>query len=185
MDPYIGHHALHPELRVEPADIAAREPARVVGFVLDPQPHPPLRRFLDRELHLVHVLRGKVLRLAPPRRKVHHEDPIGRKLVEIPDDSRPDLLGVGPVPTRERLNRPVFVRRRLEVRRNLAQRRRRDLLPRPLRRQNRGQQRNHGKRNQYLLHLRLHRNCILSANSSEVPDAQVANAMLYSEQEAR
>ena len=121
VDADIGDDALHAELRILPADIAAGEPAGVVGFVLDPQPHAPLGRFLDGEFHLVHVFRRKVLRLAASRREVHHEDAIGCKLVEIADDPCPDLLRVGAVPTGKRLDGAVFVRRRFEIRGHIAE----------------------------------------------------------------
>jgi len=54
----IGQHALHAELRVLLSDLAARKPAGVVGFILEPNLHPPLLGLLDHELHLRHVLPG-------------------------------------------------------------------------------------------------------------------------------
>ena len=155
VDPYVRVEPLHGQLGVLLADLAARKPAGVVVFVLDPQLHPALLGFLNYKLHLVHVLRREVLGLAAPRRHVHHENAIGRQPVEILDDSCPNFTWVGAVPTLERLNGAVFARRRFEVPGGLGQRRNRDLLPRPLRRQRGGQQRNQSKHTRNPFHRNL------------------------------
>ncbi len=77
----------------------------------------------------VHVLRRKILRLAASRRKVHYEDPVGRQTVEIAHDSLADFSRIGTVPTGERLDGAVFVRRCFEVRGDVADREDRYLLP--------------------------------------------------------
>jgi hypothetical protein len=117
--------------------IAAGKPARVVALVLDPQPHVPLRRLRDGELHLVHVSRRKVRRFArraPSRRQVHDEEAIGRQPVEVAHNVRPHHCRVRAVPACKRQDRSILPRRGFEVRRCLAHRRHRNLLPRTLRR---------------------------------------------------
>ena len=83
-DAHIGDDPLHAQLRVLLNDLAAGKPAGVVGFVLQPQLHPPFGRFLDRNLHQAHVLRRKVLRVgvrAAYRRHVDDEYAVGREPV--------------------------------------------------------------------------------------------------------
>ena len=103
-DARIGHNSLHGQLRILLADKASGKATGVVGFVLDPQLHPPLGQFLGHELYLVHVLRREVCRRSTPRRHVHHEDSVGGKPVQILDDPGHPVLGVPTVPTEKRLD---------------------------------------------------------------------------------
>jgi hypothetical protein len=128
-----GHH-LHGQLRVALGDVAIGKSARVVGLVLHPHPHVALRRLRHDELHLIHMSVGKIRRLArpsAPRREVEQEHAIGRHAVQVRRDALVQRVHICAVPSLEGLDRPILMRRRLEVLRRLRHRRHRNLLPRP------------------------------------------------------
>ena len=136
-DSRIGDDALHGELRIILADLAAGEAAGVVALVRQPHLHAALARLFHGELHEREMLGRKVLgRHAARGGEVDDVDSVGDQLVELPHDARlgqfvaPD----GPV------DGAVFARRRAEIGGRLADRGNRDLLPRPLRRQSQRQQ---------------------------------------------
>src|ERR1035438_4794847 len=85
-------------------------------------------------------------------RMVGGKAPCPREPVETLDDPLPPLAGVRAVPARKRLDGSVFVRRRFEVGGDFAQGWNRDLLPRALRQQNEGQERNQSKRLRHPFH---------------------------------
>ena len=133
----VGGHHLHPKLRVTVLDISAGEAAGIVRLILDPEAHVPLGRLRGDELHLVHVSRREVRRFARrflSRREVEDKHPIGRHAVQIGRDALLERDLVRAVPSCKRRDRPILVRRRLEVGRNLAHRGHRNLLPGALRR---------------------------------------------------
>ena len=131
----VRHDVLHPKLRIALRDISSGKSARIVALVLDPHPHVALRQFAHNVLHQVHVARRKVRRLAvrhiaPPGRKVDHEDAVRLHLVQVEGDPLSHVSLVRAVPALELLHRAILARRRDEVRRNLRRRRHRNHLPR-------------------------------------------------------
>src|ERR1700678_567474 len=73
----VGDDILHAEFGVSFADVSARKAARIIRFILNPEPHIAFRSLLDGELHLIHMLLRKILAFPgypASRREVDDED---------------------------------------------------------------------------------------------------------------